>query len=149
LLPELIYNTAGMLEERAAARGQTIAFELEDNLPYVYIDPHYIGHVLTEVLRNAALYAPPDSVIRIKAARVARTRQIPGGVPADPQLIPGILVTVADEGTGFTVEEAEAVFVPFYRGKNASTAQIPGAGLGLTIARSLVERHRGKIWAEA
>jgi signal transduction histidine kinase len=149
LISDLIHTTARMLEDKATARGLTVEFLLDDKLPYVYIDSHYITQVLEEVLRNAVLYAPQNSVIRVQASHVNDENQLPHGAPGDFHLLPGILLTVADEGFGFSVSESEEVFVPFHRGKNATSAKIPGTGLGLTIARSLIELHRGKIWAEA
>ncbi len=72
---------------------------------------------------------------------------MPSGAPSDV-VIPCILVSVSDEGTGLQPEEVEQIFLPFFRGVESGGGRVEGAGLGLTIARSFVELHRGKIWAE-
>jgi len=58
------------------------------------------------------------------------------------------LIVVSDEGPGLNAADAVHIFLPFYRTAETKAAQIPGAGLGLTLARGIVEAHRGKLWAE-
>jgi two-component system sensor histidine kinase VicK len=64
-------------------------------------------------------------------------------------MLPSILVIVADEGGGLTTEEIDKVFLPFFRTETARVNKIEGTGLGLAVARSIIELHGGKIWAEA
>jgi hypothetical protein len=64
-------------------------------------------------------------------------------------LTPCILVKIIDQGKGLSQEEADKVFMPFYRTDLARQQQVEGAGLGLAISHSIVELHRGTIWAEA
>jgi two-component system sensor histidine kinase VicK len=73
---------------------------------------------------------------------------LPASAPTDI-VIPSVLVIVADEGGGLTREEVANVFLPFYRTEAARMKKIEGTGLGLAVARSIVELHGGKIWAEA
>jgi signal transduction histidine kinase len=54
---------------------------------------------------------------------------------------------VRDQGKGLSREEVQQVFLPFYRTEEAKVQRIEGVGLGLAVTRSLVEMHRGKIWA--
>lgn len=146
-LPDLIINVAAMLELQHKARGQQLVLELDDDLPHVFVDPNRITHVLSNLLSNAIKYAPPNSHIRVNTATVRSPQQLPNGAPADV-VIPCILVSVSDEGTGLQPEEVEQIFLPFFRGAESGGGRVEGAGLGLTIARSFVELHRGKIWAE-
>jgi two-component system sensor histidine kinase VicK len=62
-------------------------------------------------------------------------------------VLPAILITVSDEGKGLTADEADKVFMPFFRTEDAKIRRIEGVGLGLAVTRSIVEVHRGKIWA--
>ena len=60
-----------------------------------------------------------------------------------------MLVSVWNEGAGFTPEEGEALFGKFTRLKNKNTRGKPGSGLGLFLTRRIVERHGGRAWAES
>jgi signal transduction histidine kinase len=121
--------------------------ELDDDALPVVVDENRITQVLTNLLNNAITYTPPDTRIRIRMDSINTPAQLPTGTPPDV-VIPAILVTFSDEGPGLSQEDAEQVFMPFYRTKDARVGFAEGSGLGLTIARSIIELHRGKIWAE-
>jgi signal transduction histidine kinase len=106
---------------------------LDPALPPVMADPQRVGQVLNHLLVNATRYSPPGSAIRIGA------RCFPAHVE----------VWVADDGAGIDPGRLERVFEKFYRGDVSLTGQHPGAGIGLTACRSLVEAHGGRIWAES
>jgi signal transduction histidine kinase len=144
-LPDIVINAIAMLEFEYKGRGQQVLMDIDDDLPPVNVDMHRITQVLSNLLSNAIKYAPPDSKIRVTTTPIIETTQLPPGAPPDV-VMPGILVTVIDEGPGLSAQEAEQVFLPFYRAKEA--IKEPGSGLGLTIARSIIELHRGKLWAE-
>jgi signal transduction histidine kinase len=97
--------------------------------------------VLRNLLDNALRYTPAGGRVRVAAALAARTQT------------PAIHVSVEDTGPGLPEGDAERVFERFYRSarartRAAPTAAISGAGLGLTIARGLVQAHGGRMWAE-
>jgi signal transduction histidine kinase len=146
-LPDLIINVVALLELSSKERGQNVIMELDDDAPLVLVDENRITQVLTNLLNNAIKYTPPDTRIRIRMDLVKTPAQLPPGTPPDV-VIPAILVTVSDEGMGLSQEDAEQVFMPFYRTKDARVGFAEGSGLGLTISRSIIELHRGKIWAE-
>jgi two-component system sensor histidine kinase KdpD len=100
------------------------------DLPLVQFDAVLIERVLCNLLENAAKYTPEDATVQI-SARVS-----------DGDLE----VSVADNGPGIPHGKEKEIFEKFMRGSAESA--IPGVGLGLTICRSIVEAHRGKIWAE-
>jgi signal transduction histidine kinase len=60
-----------------------------------------------------------------------------------------VIVTVTDEGVGIPPEEQERIFERFYRTSQAIARQTPGTGLGLYLARAIVEAHGGRIWVES
>lgn len=147
-LPDLIIDTVALLELDYKERGQSVVMELDDDAPHVLVDENRITQVLTNLLNNAIKYTPPDTRIRIRMDVIKSLAQLPAGTPPDV-VIPAILVTFSDEGPGLSQEDAEQVFMPFYRTKDARVGFAEGSGLGLTISRSIIELHRGKIWAEA
>lgn len=147
-LPDIITHTVARLEARYTERGQTVILELDDNLPPVRVDASRVAQVFSNLLLNSINYAPPASKIHIGTRYIGARSHLPGSAPPDV-VLPGVLVTVADEGGGIAPDEIEQVFLPFFRTKEARASKVAGTGLGLTIARSIVELHRGKIWAEA
>jgi signal transduction histidine kinase len=60
-----------------------------------------------------------------------------------------VIVTVTDEGVGIPLDEQERIFERFYRTSQAVARQTPGTGLGLYLARAIVEAHGGRIWVES
>lgn len=104
--------------------------QLAENLPPVVADATRIGQVLTNLVGNACKYASEGSQIILS-------------VTPDPV---GVKFTVSDQGPGIPAEEHELVFEAFRQSKHHSKTK--GAGLGLTIAKALVELHGGTIWIE-
>ncbi len=94
------------------------------------LDPLLVEQVLINLLDNAIKYTPEGSPIEISAS-------VEDGA---------VRVTVADRGPGFAPGEEARIFEKFYRGQDAGTRS--GAGLGLAIARGIVEAHGGRITAE-
>lgn len=146
-LPDVIIETVARLEVEYKRRGQQIVMDLDDTLPPVLVDAGRIIQVITNLLANAIKYSPQGSRIRVRARRAASAADLPESAPADITL-PGIVVTVDDQGAGLTWEETRQVFMPFFRTQWARAGQAEGTGLGLTVARSIIELHRGRIWAE-
>lgn len=146
-LPDVVIDAVARLELQAKARKQTIIMDLDDDLPPVYIDSDRIIQVLSNLINNAIKYSPEDSTIRVTTQLIHSPYNLPEKVVAEVS-IPGILVTVSDEGEGLTKEETEQIFMPFFRTEWAKANKIEGTGLGLAVARSIIELHRGKIWAE-
>jgi signal transduction histidine kinase len=91
-------------------------------------NPQQLQRVLFNLIQNAIRHTPPDGSVTVRAEGVN------GAVE----------VEVADTGRGIAPEARERVFEPFYRGDAARHE--PGAGLGLAIARAIVEAHGGRIW---
>jgi two-component system sensor histidine kinase KdpD len=118
-------------------RGHRLEVEIESELPVVRVDPSLIAEVLYSLIDNAAKYSPAGSRIKISARR------------ADNEMI---RIAVEDEGRGIPAEMRELVFNKFFRasGEEAASGGAPkGLGMGLAIARGIVEAHGGRIWVES
>ena len=101
---------------------------VSDNLPLIQVDPMLVEKALGQLIENSVKYSPAQSSIKIMAE------------PADT----AIRIAVQDQGSGFTMEERERLWERFYRSPRHRD-QIPGSGLGLWIARSLVVACGGRI----
>jgi signal transduction histidine kinase len=117
---------------RYAAVGASLV-RADDRPLSVHADPARLEQVFTNVLDNAVKFSPPGAPIAVRLEREGD----------------GVLVTVTDQGIGLPRGAAEAIFDPYHRAANAAGAQIPGLGLGLFIARQIVEQHAGAITAES
>lgn len=95
-------------------------------------DPERIHDVLTNLIANAVRHSPPGGEITIKGTAMADR----------------VRVEVSDLGPGIPPGDADRIFDRFYRVDAARGAQADGAGLGLAIARSIIELHGGSIWAQ-
>jgi signal transduction histidine kinase len=115
------------LFERQSARHKLDTFLPSNDLP-VHGDPNRLAQVIANLLSNAIKYSPDGGTVHVMAERVDSA----------------VRVSVRDEGLGIPEELQERVFAKFFRG-DADVRGIPGSGLGLTIARSVVEAHGGRM----
>jgi signal transduction histidine kinase len=99
--------------------------------PALTADPFRLQQAFSNVLQNAIKYSP-------QGGEVAVSVRTEGS---------GVLVSVSDRGIGLPPGAAESIFEPFGRASNAQLQQLPGMGLGLYIARQIIEQHGGRIWA--
>jgi PAS domain S-box-containing protein len=102
--------------------------------------------VMSNLLSNAVKFTPPGGRITVSLKRgLWRSERAARGRENWQECV---RITVADTGSGIPAEEVGRVFERFWRGRNAPARQIGGLGLGLAIARRLVEMHDGDIWVE-
>jgi PAS domain S-box-containing protein len=99
----------------------------------VYADAERIERVLTNLITNALKYSPPDKSVDIKV-ELGRDETI---------------VSVVDRGEGIAADELARLFQRFTRGRAGPKADVAGLGLGLYIARLIVEAHGGRLWADS
>jgi histidine kinase len=116
------------------ARRVELDLDLPADLPPVLADEHRILQVLSNLTANALQYTPAGGTVTVSAARTNGT----------------VRITVRDTGAGVALEHLSHIFDRFYRvDKSRSRAAGGGSGIGLTIAKYLVEAHGGKIWVES
>jgi PAS domain S-box-containing protein len=109
------------------SRGQHVDIDVAAHASWVLADKRYARQVLTNLLTNAAKYSPEQSTIRIAAAPDANM----------------VRISVEDQGPGIAPEQQAGLFERFYRVRADNDA--PGVGLGLAIAKGIVEAHGGSI----
>lgn len=130
--PELIDVSRVVTEQVRLFEGQSEKHELDMVIPPTPLtvrgDPNRLAQVVGNLLSNAIKYSPEGGTVHVVAEQA-------NGV---------VRVSVRDEGLGIPEDQQERVFVKFFRG-DAPASGIPGTGLGLTIARSVVEAHGGSM----
>ncbi|MGE0642920.1 MAG: ATP-binding protein [Nitrospira sp.] len=128
----MIARVADDLYAQAAERRVRILISLAPDIPPLPADPEKLHRIILNLLHNAVKFTKPDTTVEIAA------EQVPEGY---------VKMSVSDAGPGIALEDAEKVFQPFYRA-SATPRKIKGAGLGLAIAKLLVELHHGRLWVE-
>lgn len=144
-LPDAILDAAAGLEMQYRARKQHLLLDLDDDMSPANVDADRIVQVLTNLIGNAIKYAPEGSTISVSAHLATTLAELGDDAPRDVTL-PAAFIRIEDEGSGLTADEAERVFIPFFRTENARHQEIEGVGLGLAVTRSIVEVHRGRVW---
>ena len=124
---------AHRIAERFGTQSDRHTFEVRfpRTFPLLQADEQRLTQVLNNLLSNAVKYSPAGGTIRVQ-----------GSVRGDE-----VVVCVSDEGPGIDPQDAPHIFDRFYRSASASQ-RTPGAGLGLFLAKSVVEAHAGRIWAD-
>ena len=125
LLGEAVASVAPLVSQKL----QQVQIDVVKNVPQVLVDPHRIMQVLLNLLGNAVKFTPREGSI-VVGANAHRD---------------GVAFWVHDSGPGLAADQTDHVFERFWRAESSNT----GTGLGLTIARDIVEAHGGHIWVES
>ncbi len=115
----------------AAQKGYRYTVSLDGADAWISVDTERLHQVLTVLLSNAVKFSPPDQDVHVAAE-------------SDRE---GVTISVSDLGVGLMKGEEQFIFERFGRSEASIANNLPGLGIGLFIARSIVERHHGKIWA--
>src|SRR5829696_6637765 len=129
--------SAALSRAESITRNHRVELEVAKELPGVRVDERAVIEVVYTLVENAAKYSPKGSTIRITARR------------AGDELIE---MGVEDEGPGIQIDLRERVFHKFFRATrdgHVRSTQPAGTGMGLAIAKGLVEAHEGRIWIES
>lgn len=128
-LPDLARELAGRFGTQTTRH--TFVVDFPDKFPVLLADQTRIEQVLNNLISNALKYAPSGEI------------RISGQVRPEH-----VIVCVSDQGPGIEAQDLPHIFDRFYRSTKAAK-QTKGAGLGLYLARAIVEAHGGRIWADA
>ena len=111
--------------------GRPLEIQIQEGISPVSADPDMMGLALRQLLGNAVKYSPPGSTIAISANQTDGT----------------VTIRVRDQGPGIPQIELESIFERFYRGSGTRDS-VAGTGMGLSVARDIINAHQGKLWAE-
>jgi len=138
----VIYDVTTQLYPRIQSRRQSLTLDTPDSLPQAKADRQYLEQILLTLIANANKFTPEEGQIKVSAYCEDKS----------------LIIQVSDTGVGIPAKEQERVFQPYYqvsRGKGHQTTPLGEAkrhsdsGLGLAIAKFLVELHGGKIWLKS
>jgi signal transduction histidine kinase len=131
-LNQLLDRTMAVFKPEVADKGVTLNLEMAPDLPKVWIDPQRLEQVIGNVLDNALRYTKENGTISVN------------GISQEG----GAYISIADNGSGVPKEEIGKIFDRFWRNEKSRARSNGGAGLGLAIAKQLIEAQGGKIGAE-
>ncbi|HLI35614.1 MAG TPA: ATP-binding protein, partial [Terriglobia bacterium] len=117
---------------KPAIEGREVRILITPKMPEVLVDGELIGLAIRQLVDNALKYSPPNTPVTLRA------RTAEGSV----------ILSVADEGPGIEEADQARIFEKFYRAPS-SHGQVTGAGMGLTIARRILDAHAGEIWVQS
>jgi signal transduction histidine kinase len=133
-LPRLAENVVNDMMRRTQKHRFLVDFEGGTHgFPIVDADPRRVEQVLRNLVDNAIKYSPDGGLIVVR-----------GEATEDE-----VIVSVADQGVGIAPEHLNRLFEKFFRVESGMGRHVVGSGLGLPIARTIVESHGGRIWAES
>ena len=131
MLPRVAQGVADDIARRT--QKHRVLVDFPERFPIVDADPHRVEQVLRNLLDNAVKYSPAGGLVVVRGE--VREREV--------------VISVADQGGGIAPEHLNRLFEKFYRIESALGRHVVGSGLGLPIARTIVESHGGRIWAES
>lgn len=141
----LIEGAVNEAEPQFREKGLSVTLNIEEPLRQPMADPEAVHQIVGQLLTNAYLAAPPDSEVSILIGqrKVIIARDVPKARPVDC-----IYVSIEDQGGGVMPEDVARVFMRKYRAENPLIGGLGDTGVGLSIAKALIEAHQGRIWVE-
>ena len=133
-VPQLLQNVATNFQQRAECAGIHIGVDCADGLPHVRADAARLEQVISNLVDNAIKFSPQGGEIALRAQALDESR---------------LEISVKDHGIGIPQVEIAQIYLRFYQVDGSSTRRYGGQGLGLAIAKRIVELHGGEIRAES
>ncbi|MFA4941793.1 MAG: ATP-binding protein, partial [Patescibacteria group bacterium] len=131
-LEKIVDSVVGELSGYAAKKGLKLEYAKDEKLPSIKIDEEKIRQVVMNLIDNAIKYTKRGKIL----VSLKKEKN-------------NIQFCVADNGMGISKEDLPNLFKKFSRGANTSTVHTEGTGLGLYVAKEMIDAHNGKIWAES
>ncbi|MEO0563150.1 MAG: ATP-binding protein, partial [Chloroflexota bacterium] len=134
-LIEIIEDAITQATYQFREKDLTVQIRLDDNVPEIEIDPEGIQQVIGQLLTNACLVSPAESTVGVATFNTADDT--------------GIVVAIRDSGGGIPEDEQDEVFARRYRTEHHLITGLGDTGVGLSIAKAIVEAHNGEMWFES
>ena len=132
-LSTIMDTLVSRIDRQYEEKGVQLETHLTPDLPVIWVDEDRFGQILINLVGNALQYTPSGGKVLLSAERQDKD----------------ILISVKDTGIGISPEDLDLIFTRFYRVEKSRSRSMGGSGIGLTIARHLVEAHGGRLWAES
>jgi len=132
-LPELLSRSFTILKEKALKHNIQLSYEVKEIPASIIADERKLKQIIYNLLANAVKFTPDGGRVRMEA-------ELAGGF---------VQVSIADTGIGIKEQDLQRIFDPFEQVESSLSRRFQGTGVGLSLTRSMVELHGGKIWAES
>jgi two-component system phosphate regulon sensor histidine kinase PhoR len=130
----LVRQVVSGMQPQASKASVVLNADISTDIPLLYVDPQRIKQVLNNLISNAIKYTPPGGTITISASAISED---------------WVMISVIDTGYGILTEDRPHIFERFYQSNQREQSRMGGYGLGLSIARLIVEQHGGTISFES
>jgi len=132
-LPELLSRSLTILKEKASKHNIQLSCEVKEIPACIIADERKLKQIIYNLLANAVKFTPDGGRVRMEAESAGSFVQ----------------VSIEDTGIGIKEQDLQRIFDPFEQAESSLSRRFQGTGLGLSLTRSMVELHGGKIWAES
>jgi signal transduction histidine kinase len=155
VLKDFLDHSLGIVKEKAMKHGLKLSMNLERLPATLKADERKLKQVLYNLLSNAVKFTPAGGSILLSVEQVnnCRLKSVckTNAASSDKNSLNGnfIKISVSDSGIGLADDNLDRIFKPFEQADNSASRKFQGTGLGLSLTRSLVELHKGCIWAES
>jgi signal transduction histidine kinase len=134
-IKNIVDNVVDLLSPQMTAKGVKLQMRLSGQTEEIYVDASHAERVLINLLSNAVKFTSPNGTITVEVASAP---------------VNGFAVfSVSDTGIGIPASEIQKLFSEFYRVDNEINQNVKGTGLGLVLAKNIVQAHHGKMWVQS
>jgi signal transduction histidine kinase len=132
-LTRVVQEAVTKVQDAAEQQGVSLQVQIPSQLPLILADPERITLVFQHLMDNAIKFSPNGGLVQVRLVEQAEH----------------ILIAVSDQGIGIAKDQQKRIFDRFYQIDSSASRRFEGTGLGLNIARRIVEAHGGKIWLKS
>jgi len=134
-IKNIVDNVADLLGPQITAKGVKLQLRFPQQIEEIYADASHVERVFINLINNAIKFTPANGTITVSAP---------------PALDRGYVVfSVADTGIGIPAADVQKLFSEFFRVDNEINQNVKGTGLGLVLAKNIVQAHHGKMWVQS